>query len=274
MLNLYLPVKATIEKIKDQTSDTKTYTLRVDGGRFDFLPGQFNMVSILGYGEAPISISSCPCDNETIDHTIRAVGSITKYLEAFKPGDTIGIRGPYGSSWPVDEARGKNVLIVAGGIGLAPLRPFYTQMFRERSSFGKIQILYGARTPADMLFTDEFESYRRKPDTELFLTVDKVPDGVKWDHTVGVVTALYDVAKLDPRNTVVVTCGPEIMMRFACKGLLSRGFLTPQIYLSMERRMKCGVGKCGHCQLGPKFVCKHGPVFRYDEALTLRDTLL
>lgn len=274
MLNLYMPVKAKIEKIKDETIDTKTYTLIPDEGKFEFKPGQFNMVSITGFGEAPISISSKPYKTDTFDHTIRAVGSITRYLEKLKPGDVMGFRGPYGSPWPIEEARGKNVLVISGGIGLAPLRPMIMQMFHERSSFGKIQILYGARTPGDMLFTDEFEDWKKNPDTELHLTVDKVPDGVKWDHTVGVVTALYDVTKLDPKNTIVVTCGPEIMMRFVCRGLISRGFFAPQIFLSMERRMKCGVGKCGHCQLGSKFVCKDGPVFRYDEAKSLRDTLL
>lgn len=274
MHNLYVPVKAKIEKIKEQTPDTKTYTIKVEDGPFKFEPGQFNMVSIMGYGEAPISISSEPHVTDTFDHTIRAVGSITNYLEKFATGDVVGIRGPFGSSWPVEEARGKNVLVVVGGIGLAPLRPFIMQMFHERESFGKIQILYGSRTPDGMLFTDEYEDWKAQPDTEMFLTVDQVPDGEDWKHNVGVVTTLYDVAKLDPKNTIVVTCGPEIMMRFACRGLLSRGFFAPQIYLSMERRMKCGVGKCGHCQLGSKFVCKDGPVFRYDEALTLRDTLL
>lgn len=275
MRNIYVPVKAVIEKVREQTHDTKTYTIRLaDGGEFNFQPGQFNMVSLAGYGEAPISISSPPHIKDQLDHTIRAVGSLTHTLENFKKGDLIGIRGPFGSTWPVEEARGKNVLVVAGGIGLAPLRPMIMEMFHERESFGKIQILYGARGPGEMLFTDEFDRWRRQPDTELHLTVDKVPEGEKWDHTVGVVTVLYDVAKLNPANTIVVTCGPEIMMRFACRSLLKKGFFAPQIYLSMERRMKCGVGKCGHCQLGPTFVCKTGPVFRYDKAREFPDTLL
>ncbi len=274
MLNLYLPVKAKIEKIKQQTADTRTYTISLADGKLEFKPGQFNMVSIVGFGEAPISISSPPYEKDTFDHTIRAVGSITKFLENLKPGDTIGIRGPYGNSWPMEEAKGKNVLVVSGGIGLAPLRPMILEMFHNRNEYGKIQILYGARTPGDMLFTDEFEEWRSQPNTELHLTVDSVPEGVEWKHNVGVVTTLYDVAELNPKNTIVVTCGPEIMMRFACRGLVDRGFYAHQIYLSMERRMKCGVGKCGHCQLGPKFVCLHGPVFNYSEAIKLPDTLL
>jgi len=275
MLNIYVPTKGIIEKIKDQTNDTRTYTIGMPGGKtFEFQPGQFNMVSLTGFGEAPISISSDPHNKGTFDHTIRAVGSITNALEKFKPGEVIGIRGPFGNAWPVEEARGKNVLFVTGGIGLAPLRPFIMQMFRERDSFGKIQILYGAREPGEMLFTDEFGEWRKQPDTELHLTVDKVPDGRKWEHTVGVVTVLYEVAELNPANTIAVTCGPEIMMRFVCRGLLKKGFFAPQIYLSLERRMKCGVGKCGHCQLGPRFVCKDGPVFRYDEAREFHDTLL
>ncbi|MCD4785262.1 MAG: FAD/NAD(P)-binding protein [Candidatus Eremiobacteraeota bacterium] len=275
MRNLYVPTKAVIEKIKTQTHDTKTFTIKpANGEKFDFEPGQFNMVSLLGYGEAPISISSSPDNKKTFDHTIRFVGSLTNTMEKHKEGSIVGIRGPYGSSWPVEEAKGKNVIFVAGGIGLAPLRPFIMQMFHDRDSYGKIQILYGARGTGEMLFTDEFNEWKKHSDTELHLTVDKLEEGEKWDHTVGVVTVLYDVAKLDPANTIAVICGPEIMMRFACRSLLKKGFYAPQIYLSLERRMKCGVGKCGHCQLGSKFVCKDGPVFRYDEAKEFHDTLL
>jgi len=275
MLNLYVPDKAVVEKIKTQTHDTKTFTIRpANGEKFDFKPGQFNMVSLLGYGEAPISISSSPYNRETFDHTIRFVGSLTHTIENYQDGSIVGIRGPFGNAWPTEEAKGKNVLFVAGGIGLAPLRPFIMQMFHDRDSYKKIQILYGARGTGEMLFTDEFEEWKKHPGTELHLTVDKLEEGEKWDHNVGVVTVLYEVAKLDPANTIAVICGPEIMMRFACRGLLKKGFYAPQIYLSMERRMKCGVGKCGHCQLGSKFVCKDGPVFRYDEARELHDTLL
>lgn len=281
MLNLYVPTKAVIEKIKTQTHDTKTFTIRpANGEKFDFKPGQFNMVSLLGYGEAPISISSSPYNRETFDHTIRFVGSLTNTIEKYREGSIVGIRGPFGSSWPVEEAKGKNVLLVAGGIGLAPLRPFIMQMFHDRNSYGKIQILYGARGTCELLFTDEFDEWKKHPDTELDLTVDKLEEGEKWDNNVGVVTTLYEMTKakmkdkIDPANTIAVICGPEIMMRFAGRGLLERGFYMPQIYLSMERRMKCGVGKCGHCQIGSKFVCKDGPVFRYDEARELHDTIL
>jgi NAD(P)H-flavin reductase len=276
MPEIFIPIEGKIEKIKNQTNDTKTYTVRItdNDGKFEFKPGQFNMVSLLGYGEVPISISSEPYNNETFDHTIRAVGYITRLMENFEPGTVVGIRGPYGNPWPMEEAKGKNVLLIVGGIGLAPLRPMIMQMFKERDSYGKIQILYGARSPGDMLFTDEYEHWRNQPDTQLLLTVDNVPEGVEWEQNVGVVTSLYANADMNPGNTVAVTCGPEIMMRFVCRGLTKLGFYAPQIYLSMERRMKCGVGKCGHCQLGPKFVCKDGPVFRYDEALEFHDTLL
>jgi NAD(P)H-flavin reductase len=276
MLNLYMPLKAKIIEVKNQTHDTKTYTIRLfeNGSKFEFLPGQFNMVSLPGFGEAPISISSEPFNKETFDHTIRFVGSLTHAVEKFREGDIIGIRGAYGSSWPIEEAKGKNVIIVAGGIGLAPIRPMIMQMFHDRKSYGKIQILYGARGSGELLFTDEFERWRKQPDTEVHLTIDKVAPGENWEHNTGVVTVLYETARIDPANTVVVTCGPEIMMRFACRGLLKKGFFGPQIYLSLERRMKCGIGKCGHCQLGARFVCKHGPVFRYDEAREFHDTLL
>lgn len=275
MHNLYIPLKARIEKVKQQTGDTATFTIRMaDGADYNFRPGQFNMVSLLGYGEAPISVSSEPYVTSTFDHTIRFVGSLTNTIAKYRPGDEVGIRGPYGSSWPVETAKGRNVVVVAGGIGLAPLRPFIKQMFHDRNNYGRIQILYGARGTGEMLFTDEFDEWRKQPDTELHLTVDRVSEEEKWAHHVGVVTVLYDVAGLNPTDTIAVICGPEIMMRFCALGLVKKGFYPSQIYLSMERRMKCGVGKCGHCQLGSKFMCKDGPVLTYDVAKELHDTLL
>ncbi len=278
MENPYLPKEAEIKAVKRQTADTLTYTLSFRDGEyqreFSFAPGQFNMVTLLGVGEAPISMSSEPHRRESFDHTVRAVGNVTKALERYAVGDVLGIRGPYGSSWPVEETKGKNVVIVSGGIGLAPLRPFITHIFANRADYGKVEILYGARTPQDMCFTDEFEAWASQPDTRLFLTVDRVPDGGEWRHNVGVVTTLFDRSEISPRSGIVVTCGPEIMMRFVVKGMLQRNFFGSQIYLSLERRMKCGEGKCGHCQLGSKFVCLDGPVFPYSVARKFTDTLL
>ena len=267
--NPLLPQEAKIEKIKWETYDTFTFRVSFADSAlkasYRYSPGQFNMVSLFGLGEAPISISSEPYRAGSFDHTIRAVGSVTKFFSRMKEGQEIGIRGPYGSSWPVEEAKGKNVLVVAGGIGLAPLRPFIMQVFHDRSAYKHFQILYGARTPGDMLYTDEFPEWRKQPDTTFLLSADAVPEGEKWEHQVGVVTTLFDRLDVPTLNTVVLTCGPEIMMKFVVLGLLKKGFVPKQIYLSLERRMKCGVALCGHCQLGHRYVCKDGPVFTYDQ---------
>jgi len=267
MINPFKPESAVIKAIKEETYDTITYTLvfTEDGKQdeYSFQPGQFNMVTLFGIGEAPISLSSDLSKKDSFDHTVRAVGDVTNALAKLSEGDIIGIRGPYGSSWPVEEAKGKNLIIVSGGIGLAPLRPFITNVFENRSDYGKVQILYGARTPADMLFTDEFESWADNEDTEFLLSVDKIPEGQEWSHNVGVVTTLFSKTEVEAEDTIALTCGPEIMMRFVVFEFMSRGFTPDDIYISLERRMKCGVGMCGHCQIGPKYVCKDGPVFCY-----------
>lgn len=273
--NPLLPQEAKIEKIKWETYDTFTFRVSFADpelkASYRYSPGQFNMVSLFGLGEAPISISSESYRTGSFDHTIRAVGSVTKFFSRMKEGQEIGIRGPYGSAWPVEEAKGKNVLVVAGGIGLAPLRPFLMQVFHDRSAYRHFQILYGARTPGDMLYTDEFPEWHKQPDTTFLLSVDAVPEGEKWEHQVGVVTTLFDRLDVPTLNTVVLTCGPEIMMKFVVLGLLKRGFAQKQIYLSLERRMKCGVALCGHCQLGHRYVCKDGPVFSYDQVQGIFD---
>lgn len=263
----YEPLKAVIKNIKQQTYDTTTYTLSFVDEKvqqeYTFAPGTFNMLTLFGIGEAPISISSCADEKGTFDHTIRAVGNVTKALTGYKVGDIIGVRGPYGVGWPVEEMKGKNVLLIAGGIGLAPLRPVIQHIKNRRSEYGKFEILYGARTPNDMLFTDEFEEMRRIPDTNFLLTTDQVPAGMKWDHNIGVVTTLFDQMQSVPENTVMVTCGPDIMMKFVVRGLLARGWAPEQMYVSLERRMNCGIKKCGKCQIGPFFCCQDGPVFNY-----------
>lgn len=268
MKNPLKPERVVIKGIKKQTYDTTTYTMAFeDNGiqaSYSFQPGQFNMVSLFGIGEAPISLSSEPQRKDSFDHTVRAVGSVTKALARLQEGDIVGIRGPYGSSWPIEEARGKDILIVAGGIGLAPLRPFITYMLSNPSQFGKSEILYGAQTPQDLLFADEFKAWQ-SGNTKVFLSADRVPKGVVWIHKVGVVTTLFDKVTITPEKSVVLTCGPEIMMKFVVIELLRRGFSEDQIYISLERRMECGVAMCGHCQIGPKYVCQDGPVFAYKE---------
>lgn len=268
MKDLLIPKEAVIQQIKPQTYDTITYTLSfVDPEmrqQYRFAPGQFNMVSVFGFGEAPISISSAPNGNGSFDHTVRAVGNLTKALSRMKVGDVVGIRGPYGTHWPVEEARGKDILVVAGGIGLAPLRPFIMEVFRNRANYGLIEICYGARTPQDLLFTDEFDQWRSNPDTLVRVTVDRAPNG-DWQGHIGVVTTLFNNLSVQPENTIALLCGPDIMMRFGIIDLLKRHYNPEAIYVSLERRMKCGVAMCGHCQCGPYFVCKDGPVFRYSD---------
>jgi len=263
------PEPAVITAIKEQTGDTATYTIAFKDPKvqanYRFQPGQFNMLSLLGIGEAPISISSSPGRGDTFDHTVRVVGDLTRALAALKEGDLIGVRGPYGAGWPMEEAKGKDVLIVAGGIGLAPLRPAITHIFENRKDYGRLEILYGARTPGDMLFTDEFDDWCQNPDTHLLLTADTVPERKLWPHNVGVVTTLFEKVQTKPNGSIVLMCGPEIMMKFSVFSALGAGFAPEQSYVSLERRMKCGVCVCGHCQLGAKFVCQDGPVFPYNE---------
>jgi NAD(P)H-flavin reductase len=237
---------------------------------FRFEPGQFNMLSLPGIGEVPISISSDPAADATVLHTIRDVGPVTKALCALRPGQLAGVRGPYGTSWPLAAAERGDLVIVAGGIGLPPLRPALYQALHDRDRFGRVTLLYGARTPADLLFTDELAAWRDL-DVDVRVTVDAA--GRDWRGSVGVVPALIPDAGLGPATTAFVV-GPEIMMRFTVRALLAAGVAAGRIYLSMERNMQCAAALCGHCQLGPFLVCRDGPVFRYPDLarwLTIRE---
>ena len=258
-----------IRRVHLETEDTFTMELEPASGSeaFSFRPGQFNMVYVYGVGEIPISISGDPADTKCLVHTTRAVGAVTKVMARLRKGDCVGIRGPYGIPWPVDEARGKDVVIVAGGIGLAPLRPAIYAVLNERDKFGKVVLLYGTRTPSDILYRDEVEEWRARLDVDVFVTVDRSLPG--WKGNVGVVTTLIPKAPFDPENSVSMIVGPEVMMRFTTMELLKRGVDPAHMYVSMERNMKCGIGLCGHCQFGPYFVCKDGPVFRYADVRNL-----
>ncbi|MEM3726928.1 MAG: FAD/NAD(P)-binding protein [Candidatus Bathyarchaeia archaeon] len=266
--------ECVIKKIRFETKDTNTYTLAFPNDLIipeeEFKPGRFILLSIFGFGEAAFSLSSL-IQNGTFETTIRKVGNFTQKLHSCKEGDKLYMRGPYGEGWPIDKAEGKDILLVAGGIGLAPLRPVILHIAKNRSKYGRLEILYGARTPNDMIFTSEFETWRKIPNSILRLTVDAVPRGVKWSYKVGVVPILFDDMETTPDNAIVMTCGPEIMMRFVVKGLTAKGFSEDQIYVSLERRMKCGIAQCGHCQIGKKYVCKDGPVFTYSEIKGLPD---
>jgi len=278
MRDPYLPERAAIEKIRRETVDTKTYTVRLLNeqrrAEFSVEPGQFIMGSLFGIGEAPFSLSSSPNSDGAFDTTVRAVGNITSALDRLEVGAVIGVRGPYGRGWPVESARGKDILIIAGGIGLPPLRPVITKIAQERRDYGRLEILYGARTPDQMIFPYEYDDWRKIKETRLELTVDSVPPSSAWQHKVGVVTTLFSEMETSPENSIVMTCGPEIMMRFVVRGLLAKKFSPDQIYVSLERRMKCGIAQCGHCQIGPKYVCKDGPVFRLSKIQGLPDLAL
>jgi NAD(P)H-flavin reductase len=228
---------------------------------FEFLPGQFNMLYQPGIGEVPISISGDPAQTGHVLHTIRDVGLVTRALCALRPGQRVCVRGPYGTSWPVTAAEGGDLVIVAGGIGLPPLRPALYQALGKRGRFGRVVLLYGARTPGDLLFTDELSAWRARFDLDVYVTVDAAaPD---WRGDVGVVPDLVTRAPFDPPNTTAFVVGPEIMMHFTVRALQAAGVTDDRIHLSVERNMQCAVAMCGHCQLGPYLVCRDGPVFSY-----------
>jgi NAD(P)H-flavin reductase len=228
---------------------------------FEFRPGQFNMLSLPGIGEVPISISGDPASTGYTLHTIRDVGPVTHALCALRPGQRAGVRGPYGTSWPVAAAEGGDLVIVAGGIGLPPLRPALHEALARRDRFGRVVLLYGARTPADLLFTRELHRWRARFDLDVHITVDAADRD--WLGDVGVVPDLVRRVPLDPPRTTAFMVGPEVMMRFTVRALLAAGVPESRIYLSMERNMQCAVAMCGHCQLGPFLVCRDGPVFGY-----------
>ncbi len=263
-VNPLVPVPFTLLRKRRETHDTWTLTLQApEGYPFAFLPGQFNMLYIFGVGEVPISISGDPAQPLPVVHTVRAVGSVTRAMTALTPGAVVGVRGPFGRGWPLDVAKGHDVVIVAGGIGLAPLRPAVYAILRHRDDYGRVVLLYGARTPGDMLFRRELERWRGRFDIDVLVTVDRGDED--WRGHVGVVTTLFRQAErlFDPSQAIALICGPEIMMRFTVREFQNRDVPDERIYISMERNMKCAVGFCGHCQFGPEFICKDGPVFTY-----------
>ncbi len=268
-LNPMLPMLYRIQRVRQETDDTFTLELvpADSGDGFSFAPGQFNMLYVFGVGEVPISISSDPGGSPLIQHTTRVVGTVTKAMRLLKRGDMLGIRGPFGTHWPVEEAVGRDVVIVAGGIGLAPLRPALYRLMAHREKYRKIVLLYGTRTPEDILYRRELEHWRGKFDLEIQVTVDRAASS--WRGNVGVVTTMISRAPFDPSNTAAFVCGPEVMMRFTVMELQKRGVAAQRTYLSMERNMKCGIGLCGHCQYGPVFTCKDGPVFSFDRIAVL-----
>ncbi|HMB76341.1 MAG TPA: FAD/NAD(P)-binding protein [Kiloniellaceae bacterium] len=251
----------------------QVYTLEIEAeadeqGLVPFRAGQFSMLTVFGVGEVPISISGDTAVSDRLIYTIRAVGPVSKALVELRPGDPLGLRGPFGRGWPMTEAEGKDVVVVAGGLGLAPLRPALYHLMAARERYGEIVLLYGTRSPDDIVFRRELERWRRRLDIDIEVTVDHALTA--WHGHVGVVTTLIPRAAFDPEEAVALVCGPEVMMRFAIGALGDIGVAPAATYLSMERNMKCAVGLCGHCQFGAAFVCRDGPVFRFDR---IRDLL-
>jgi NAD(P)H-flavin reductase len=246
-----------------ETHDTFTVTFAPDDGGpgIPFAPGQFTMVYVYGIGEVPLSISGDPATPDVLVHTVRRVGAVTEAITSLAPGDVVGVRGPFGTAWPLDTADGGDVVVVAGGIGLAPVRPAVLHILDQRDRYGSVSIVYGSRTPADLLYDDQVHAWRARFDLNVQVTVDRGSD--EWMGDVGVVTPMLNRVDFDPPTTTCIVCGPEIMMRVVAKNLANRGIPPEQVWVSLERNMKCGIGLCGHCQIGPLFVCKDGPVVTY-----------
>ena len=264
-----LPQPYLVREVFKETPDT--FTLRLDPenavNETVFRPGQFSMLWVFGVGEMPISISGDPALHNRLVYTVRSVGQATHSLVNQRVGSGVGVRGPFGTGWPVEAARGRDVIVVAGGIGLAPLRPVIYQVLQNRKDYGRLVILYGGRSPRDLLYREELAKWTRNSETQVLVTVDY--GGLSWRGHVGVVTTLFKYSRLHPARSVAMVCGPEIMMRFVIRELEAAGLSRDDIYLSMERNMNCAVGFCGHCQYGPHFICKDGPVFRYEQVRAL-----
>jgi sulfhydrogenase subunit gamma (sulfur reductase) len=271
MNNPYLPWEAEIVERVQESDSIFTLRLRLTdpeaSNHYRFVPGQFNMVYLYGVGEVAISIVSDPESDVLLDHTIRAVGRVTHGLARLQAGERIGIRGPFGRGWPMALAEGRDVFIVTGGLGCAPVVAVINYVLARRTRFGRISIVQGVKHAEDMIWRERYAEWSAHPDVQVLLAAEH--GGVLWPWHVGLVTELFDQAVVEPSTTIVMMCGPEGMMRAAAKGLVQRGIAPAEIYLSMERNMQCGIGHCGHCQFGGSFICRNGPVYRYSEVQAL-----
>jgi NAD(P)H-flavin reductase len=266
------PMVPRIVRVRRRTRDLPgTVTLELEPTDSaplpSYRPGQFTMMYVFGVGEIPVSISGDASDTTRLVQTVRSVGAVSEAVTQLKPGDLLGLRGPFGTAWPTDELAGQDVVVVAGGLGLAPLRPSIYHLLANRSQFGKVVLLYGTRSPDDILYRRQLEMWRQRLDVQIEVTVDHA--GAGWRGHVGVVTRLLPRLAVDPTHTTALVCGPEIMMRFAAGGLLDLGVPDTGIWVSIERNMKCAVGLCGHCQFAGLFACKDGAVVRYDRVRRL-----
>ena len=270
---LYKPEIATVARVERLGEKEKVFEVSLPGGRpLAHEAGQFVQVSVLGVGEAPISISSSPSrSNTSFELAVREVGNVTSALHRMTPGSKVGIRGPFGSNFPIGDMVGQDILFVAGGIGLFPLRSLINEVLDKRRGFGQVTILYGARNPAERMFTQELDEWRTRDDVEFLETVDRADE--TWKGNTGVITTLFPKISPDPAGTFCVVVGPPVMYRFVILAAKEKGLPNDRIIVSLERRMKCGVGKCGHCQINGVYVCQEGPVFRYSDILYLPEAL-
>lgn len=270
--NVFQPHLARIVRKHRLTEDTTLFALRFEDSqlaqRFTYRPGQFMEVSLMGVGEAPISISSTPTRSGIIELVVRRVGRVTQALHRLEQNALVGLRGPYGNGWPMEQLKGQDLLIIAGGLGMAPLRSVVNSVLDERSSYGQLTLMYGARTPADLLFAEELSDLDGRPDATALLTVDQNPTG-QWPGRVGVVTGLFAGQSFDPARAYALCCVPPVAFKYVAAELVSRGFPGERILMSLERKMQCGVGKCGGCKIGHKYTCLDGPVFTYWDAINL-----
>ncbi len=266
--NPWQVMMTTVRAMTPETPGVQTYDLTFDDDavKYSFLPGQFNMLYLPGVGESAISMSSDPGDSTKLRHTVRVVGNVTRAMARLRTGDKLGVRGPFGTAWPVEDYRGKDIIVAAGGLGLAPLRPAIYHFIRHRSDYGRVTVLCGARTPEDILYANEYDVWRAAG-LDVQSTVDIGSND--WHGSIGFVTTLLAMLRLDPPRTAVFTCGPEVMMRFIAAGAAGRGIPAANVFVSLERNMNCAVGLCGHCQFGPTFVCKDGPVVLFDRVRQL-----
>ncbi len=269
--NIYVPKIAVVDKVTDETPDTKTFRLRFEDEEyaksFAWEPGQFVEVTVFGAGEAPIGFASDPNEKSFFELTVVNRGKVTGAMQQLEEGDKVGIRGPLGNCWPMEEVKGRDLVVISGGCGLAPLRPAILQALANRKDYGGIWLVYGARTPADRDFKCDLDEWAKRDDMHVLETVD-IPDET-WSGNVGVVTTLLDKVSVEPENAVAFTCGPPIMIKFVTLDLLKMGFSEDRVLTSLERYMKCGVGKCGHCCVNHVYLCTEGPVFTYAELKTL-----
>lgn len=262
---LYIPRQATLKRVEKLTDIETLFEIAMDDGRpLGHQPGQFIEVSVMGTGEAPLSVSSAP-GGDTFEIVVRKVGDVTNKLHTMKPGDKVGIRGPFGNDFDAEGLKGKNLLFIGGGLGIVPMRSFLNHVLNNRGDYGEVTILYGCKEPCELLFSDEVTAWGQRDDIRYLLTVDACSEDESWEGEIGVITTIIPKVQFDPQNTIAIVVGPPIMYRFVNKDLLDLGMPEENIIVSLERRMKCGVGKCGHCQINGIYVCKEGPVFNYKD---------